>query len=94
MKNNNWKIFCLTNGFYLFGNEVETEEGFIKFIEASMFGGFSGGKGLPGVARGDKSSKVTLDRFDDKQEITAPLSSVVFIADSINLYDFSGTTLR
>ena len=92
--NKNWKIVALTNGFYFFGNEVTAPDGFIKIVEASMFGGFGGGKGMPGLARGDKSSTVTLDKFTENGDIVAPLTSVVFISDSINLYEFKGTTLR
>ena len=94
MKKTNWKLVALTSGFYFFGEEVPATDGYIKLIKASMFGGFSGGKGAPGVARGDKEAKVTLDRFGDDVEIAAPINSVVFIADSIDLYNFAGTTLR
>ena len=57
----NWKIFTVAGGFYYFGEEIEAPEGYIAFTKASMFGGFSGGKGLPGVQRMDPSARVTLD---------------------------------
>lgn len=91
---NNWKLVALSYGFYFFGEEVDAPEGYIKLVQASMFGGFSGGKGVPGVTRGDKDARVTLDRFLDKGEVLAPLSSVVFVADSINLYESKNTTIR
>ena len=94
MKTKNWKIVAGTNGFYFFGEEVQGADGYITLQNASMFGGFSGGKGLPGVARGDKSAKVTLDKFSDDASIVLPITSTVFIADSVDLYTFSGTELR
>lgn len=94
MEKKNWKIFTLNNGFYLFGEEVQAEQGYIKFINGAMFGGFSGGKGMPGVARGDKDAKITLDRFGPDQVVDAPMSAVTFIVDSINLYESENTTIR
>ena len=90
----NTKILTIQSGFYYFGTEVEAPEGYIKLIDGAMFGGFSGGKGMPGIARGDKDAKVTLDRFGEGQELLFPLTSVVAIADSIDLYKFKNTTLR
>jgi hypothetical protein len=94
MKNKNTKIVALIHGFYIFGEEVEAPAGFIKFVNAAMFGGFSGGKGMPGVARGDSKATVNLDQFLQDQELIAPLSSVVFIIDCVDLFKFKGTTLR
>jgi hypothetical protein len=90
----NKKILALPAGFYFFGTEVQGPEGFITLREAAMFGGFSGGKGLPGVARGDKEAKVTLDRFDQDKELYFPMSAVYAIMPSIDLYTFKGATLR
>lgn len=90
----NYKIIAVLAGFYFYGEEVKAQEGYIALKNASMFGGFSGGKGVAGVARGDKSAKVTLDRFDPKKESIFPLTSVIAIMPSIDLYKFSGTTLR
>lgn len=87
-------ILCVAGGFYFFGEEVTANEGYVKLKNAAMFGGFSGGKGLPGVARGDTGSKVTLDRFGKDQTVAFPLTAVYGIYDSIDLYAFKGTTLR
>lgn len=88
------KILAVSGGFYFFGTEVSAPEGYVALKKAAMFGGFSGGKGLPGVARGDKSSSVKLDKFDQEEELLFPVSAVFAILPSIDLYTFSGTTLR
>ena len=90
----NWKIFIIAGGFYFFGNEVEAAEGYIAMDKCSMFGGFSGGKGMPGVARGDKDAQVTLDKFDQAEVQTFPLSACYGIISSIDLYSFKGTIIR
>lgn len=87
-------ILAISGGFYFFGEEVTAPDGYIALKNAAMFGGFAGGKGLPGVARGDKSATVTLDRFMPEEELLFPITSVIAIMPSINLYDFKGTTLR
>lgn len=85
-------IVAATNGFYLFGEEVVGEDGWVSLENAHMFGGYSGGKGMPGIARGDKSAQVTLDAFPGLVKIN--LRHTIFLAESINLLEFSGTTLR
>jgi hypothetical protein len=87
-------IFAIAGGFYYFGDEVPAPSGYVALKNAAMFGGFSGGKGLPGVARGDKEAQVTLDRFTEDSICTFPISSCYGIFESVNLYTFSGTTLR
>lgn len=89
-------ILAVSNGFYFFGDLVKGHSDYATLHRAAMFGGFQGGKGLPGVARGDKEAKVTLDRFDEGHVIQAPLFSgaVLCIMQSINLYAFKGTALR
>jgi hypothetical protein len=90
-----WNVFTITQGFYFFGEEVESPtEGFIAVRNAAMFGGFDGGKGVAGVCRGDAKAKVVLDRFEANEELLFPISAVVAILPSINLYEFKGTTLR
>ena len=91
---NNFKIITVSGGFYFFGEEVQAPEGYIAIKNASMFGGFAGGKGLPGVSRGDKSATVTLDRFEADEELLFPITAVFAIFPSIDLYNFKGTTLR
>lgn len=91
MKN---KIIAVSGGFYFFGTEVAAPEGYVCLKDAAMFGGFGGGKGLPGVARGDNSSTVTLDRFKEGDEQFFPVTAVFAIMNSIDLYKFKGTTLR
>ena len=88
------KILAISGGFYYFGTEVTAPEGYVALKKAAMFGGFAGGKGLPGVSRGDKSATVTLDRFDADEECLFPLSAVFAILPSVDLYAFKGTTLR
>lgn len=88
------KIVAVSGGFYFFGTEVDAPEGYLYLKNAAMFGGFEGGKGVPGVARGDKSARVTLDRFEADEELILPLTAVFAIMPSIDLYTFKGTTLR
>lgn len=90
----NWVIFIISGGFYFFGNEVQAPEGYIAMEKCAMFGGFSGGKGMPGIARGEKDAKVTLDRFNSDDIQTFPTTACFGIIKSINLYNFSGTTCR
>lgn len=88
-------ILAIAGGFYFFGDEVASSQpGYVCLKDAAMFGGFSGGKGLPGVARGDKAAAVTLDRFSGGELITFPETAVYAIMPSIDLYEFKGTTLR
>lgn len=88
-------ILAVSGGFYFFGNEVPSPQpGYVTLKSAAMFGGFAGGKGLPGVARGDKAATVTLDRFAEEDIVTFPESAVFAIMPSIDLYQFTGTTLR
>ena len=89
----NWKIFTIAGGFYFFGEEVTAPEGYIACIKASMFRRFEGGKGLPGVARGDENAIVYLDTFDQNQEVFFPVSAVYAILPSINLYEFKGAKI-
>ena len=44
---NDYKIFIISGGFYFFGKEVQAPDGYVALTECSMFGGFSGGKGMP-----------------------------------------------
>jgi hypothetical protein len=90
----NCKIFIIAGGFYFFGEEVNAPEGYVALKNCSMFGGFGGGKGLPGVARGDKDSTVTLDKFKEEDVHTFPSTSCYGILSSIDLYSFKGTTIR
>lgn len=90
----NTKIVTVAGGFYYFGTEVTAPEGYVALKNAAMFGGFSGGKGMPGLARGDKAMTVNLDRFDPETEVLFPISAVYAIADSVDLYAFKGSTLR
>ncbi|MCL2354264.1 MAG: hypothetical protein FWC69_06530 [Defluviitaleaceae bacterium] len=86
----NWKIFTIAGGFYFFGEEVAAPSGYIACTKCAMFRRFEGGKGLPGVARGDKDAIVYLDTFDEKEEVYFPLSNVYAILPSVNLYEFKG----
>lgn len=88
------KILAISGGFYFFGTEVNAPEGYVALKKGAMFGGFGGGKGLPGVSRGDKSATVTLDRFDADEELLFPITAVFAILPSIDLYAFNGATLR
>ena len=97
MKNEvkNPKIIVITNGFYYFGDLVESpKEGYVAIKSAAMFGGFDGGKGLPGLCRGDKTMTVNLDRFDEDELQYFPLHACIGILSTINLYEFKGTTQR
>lgn len=88
------KIFVIAGGFYYFGTEIPAPDGYVALTKAAMFGGFSGGKGLPGVARGDAAATVILDQFEEDAQCIFPISSCYGIVDSIDLYSFKGTTLR
>lgn len=94
-KLSNYTYVCLTNGFYFFGEEVPAPEGFIRLVNASMFGGFSGNKGFPGVVRQDPDAEVTLDRFEPTEKLDAPMSAVVFIVKANkNPYEWKNAKLR
>ena len=90
----NPKVITVAGGFYFFGNEVQTSEGFIALDSAAMFGGFAGGKGVAGVCRGDKSATVKLDRFDKEEKVVFPMTAVYAVLPCINLYEFKGTEIR
>ena len=90
----NWKIFIISSGFYFFGNEVQASDGYIALDKCSMFAGFSGGKGMPGVAGGAKGATVILDRFPPADVQTFPISACLGVINAVNLYEFTGTTLR
>ena len=94
--NKNWKLFIIQGGFYFFGEEVDAPDGYIKAVNVSMFGGFAGGLGVFGVASGRQGAEVTLDRLGDDgtKSCVWPLSAVIGIVDSINMYEFRGTTIR
>lgn len=88
-------IIGAIHGFYYFGEEIEAPEGYIRIKNAAMSGGFSGGKGIPGVHRGDTSAKIILDRHEPDTIIEFPVSAVIMIMHNcVNLYEFKGTTLR
>lgn len=90
----NWKIVTIAGGFYFFGEQVDAPEGFVALKNYSMFGGFGGGKGLPGVARGDSNASVTLDKFEKDEIGYFPLTACYAIHPSIDLYKFKGTKIR
>ena len=90
----NTKILAVAGGFYFFGTEVQAPDGYVALVDAAMFGEFSGGKGIPGVSRGDAAAKVTLDRYEAGKEVYYPISAVYAIMPSVDLYKFKGTTLR
>jgi hypothetical protein len=95
MKNSNFNILVVTSGFYYFGEIVESPtEGYISLTNASMSGGFRGGKGIAGVSRGDSQASITLDRFQEKELLHFPISAVIGILPCIDLYNFKNTILR
>jgi hypothetical protein len=88
-------IIAVSGGFYLFGDEVQSDaEGYIAIKNAAMFGGFGGGQGLPGVAGGCAGATVTLDRFPKEEIELFPVQNVFAIFKSVDLYKFKGTTIR
>lgn len=88
-------IIAINNGFYIFGSLLDNApEGYVAMTDVAMFGGFSGGKGMPGIARGDSGGKVNLDRFESNRTCMWPISSVCGVYPSIDLYKFKGATLR
>lgn len=92
---NNPKIFTVQGGFYFFGNEINSgQEGFLACNEAAMFRGFGGGKGLPGVSRGDVNATVKLDTFEEDKVLYFPLENVIAVLPSINLYKFKGAKIN
>lgn len=88
------KIFAVAGGFYFFGTEVQAPDGYLALKDAAMFGGFEGGKGLPGVARGAKGAVVNLDRFEEGEVALFPIQHVYAVLPTIDLYKFTGTKLR
>lgn len=89
-----WKILAVQGGFYFFGLQVPAPDGYIAMKNVSMSGGFSGGLGIAGVARGAKGAKITLDMFDQDAVQLFPIENVLAIMSSVDLYKFSGTTNR
>lgn len=88
-------ILAVQGGFYFFGDEVPPpKDGYVCLKSVAMFNGFEASKGLPGVARGDAQSKVTLDRFRPDDVVTYPESAVFAIMPSINLYEWKNCTCR
>lgn len=88
----NFKIFTIAGGFYFFGEEIAAPEGYIAMRNGAMFGGFSGNKGVAGVARGAAGATVILDKIDG--ECVFPLSAVYAVFDCIDLTQFKGATWR
>ena len=89
-----WSVFIITGGFYFFGQEVAGTKDFLHVKNGAMFGSFSGGKGVAGVCRGDSAATVVLDRFEQEEVLIFPIAACAGILPSINLYEFSGATLR
>ncbi len=95
-----WVVIAVHGGFYIFVRLINedadgtTWPGYIALDKASMFGGFEGNKGCPGVCRGDKAAKVTLDRFEPDQVQLFPINNVFAIFSSIDLHNFKGATFR
>ena len=89
-----YKMIAVSGGFYFFGKEVPAPDGYYALTECSMSGSFSGGKGMPGVCRGDKDAKIILDRFNKDDIQYFPLTAVFAILTSVNLYEIKTTTLR
>lgn len=87
------KILAIAGGFYYFGTEVEAPEGYVAITNAAMFRGFSGGNGLPGIAKGT-SGQVTLDTFAKGEQLFFPLSAVYGILPSVDLYSVKGNTVN
>lgn len=91
----NPKVITVAGGFYFFGNEIPSDNpDYIKIDNGAMSGGFSGGKGIAGVCRGDNEATIILDRFQDTEVLSFPLSAVYAILPCVNLYEFKGTTIR
>lgn len=90
----NTVILIVAGGFYFFGEQVDAPEGYVALRSGAMFGGFAGGKGVAGVATGNKESTVKLDRFEKSRDLMFPLSAVYGILPSINLYEFKGAEIR
>lgn len=90
----NWKILAIAGGFYYFGELIDSgKDGYIAMKNVAGFGRFDGGRGLPGVARGDKKMTVTLYRFEENEVCYWPESSCYGILPTVNLYEFSGATV-
>jgi len=94
MNNKQNVILVIAGGFLYYGLLVEDNGMEVSIVNASMFGGFTGGKGLPGVARGANEAKVILDRFLPDDVLKFPKASCYGVLPSIDLYSFKGTTLR
>lgn len=86
-------IIAVDNGFYFFGTEApSSDQGYLVFKDAAMSGGFQGGKGIAGVAKGAQGATITLDRIDG--DLIVPTSRVVFLIESVDLYKRGSTTVR
>ncbi len=90
-------ILAISGGFYIFGDLIplnESPSGFIAMTKVAMFGEFGGRKGIGAVCRGDKDATVTLSKFAAHETCLWPVSSNLGIYPSVNLYEFSGTTVK
>lgn len=97
MSKKRYVIMAVDGGFYYFGEYLDdmVEQGYHKLTNAAMFGGFEGGKGLPGVHRGADGATVTLDRYAPDTILVMPESAVLTVMENcVDLYNFKGTTLR
>lgn len=94
MEKKNTVIVTVAGGFYFFGEEVGESDGYVIVKNAAMFNDFYDGKGMPGVARGDKGASVTLDFFAPDAVLRCPRENVYAIIDSIDLSEWENTTKR
>lgn len=91
MNKKNTVIVTVAGGFYYFGEEVKAQEGYVALKNAAMFMGYDRGKGVPGVARGDKDSNVKLGFFTPGDVIHFPILHVYAITPCIDLSTWGNT---
>lgn len=79
-----WKIYTLPNGFYILGRMGKKgidENGWVNLEAAAVCGGYSGGKGIGGVASGADQT-VNWDKCPD--ELSFPVEKIIFLIDCVD----------
>lgn len=92
--NSNHVILAVAGGFYFFGEQVSAPDGYIALRSGAMSGGFSGGRGIAGVATAHKGSSIKLDIFDKDRDLIFPVTAVYAIMPCVDLYSVKSTEIR
>ncbi len=89
----NWNLITVKEGFYFFGNYVESIEGYVQLTEAAMVSQYSSSAGIAGITKGVTDGKIELHTYGKDKVKTIPMENVLSIDESINLYEYAGATV-